>query len=218
MTDGYERLVNPWSLQVETGNGTVTQPFRPLIDELTDLVRPSNNSRGGGGLASTRNLVDVKALDLLSLIQDVTRAWLSEWGVNGSGSTRGDIIAFHDRANTLHRADVIDTTVWERLTAYPETWALRIWDILEPPLLRPLRDAECPRCGQRKARTDAGETVDAIVLERRYGQEVSAVCRADGCTAVWVGEDGLKSLGRELGIEFNTGALETTNHTSGSEA
>lgn len=217
MTDGYDRLVNPWSLQVETGNGTVTQPFRPLIDELTDLVRPSIEARGGGGSASTRNLVDVSALDLLAHIQDVTLGWLREWNVPGSGNTRADIVKFHDWANILHDSGAVETSTWERLAAYPETWAQRIWDYLEPPLQRPLRDSACPRCGVRKITVGGGDTADALVLERRFGQEVTAMCRADGCTATWVGEDGLKSLGRELGIEFNTDAL-TTDRTNGGTA
>lgn len=208
MSDGFDRLVNEWTLQVDVAGETRVQVFRPLIDELTDLVRPSTNSRGGGGLPSTRNVIDVKALDLLTHIQDVTRAWLNEWRIPSSGrSLRTDIQRFVYRADTLHYTGVLQTADWERLTSYPGTWASRIWDLLEPPLQRPLRDAPCPRCGAAKSSNEGGETVDALVLERRYGQEVTAVCRAGDCTAVWVGEDGLKSLGRELGIEFDTSVL-----------
>jgi hypothetical protein len=207
MSDGYERLVHEWSLQVEVAGEPRTQTFRPLIDELTEMVRPSMNARGGGGLPSTRNLIDVKALDLLTHIQDVSRAWLSEWLLPATGTTRGDIIRFRVHADTLHDTGTIETVDWERLTSYPDTWASRIWDLLEPPLQRPLRDSPCPRCGVAKAANEGGETTDALVLEQRYGQEPTAVCRAGDCTAVWVGADGLKSLGRELGIEFDTTAL-----------
>lgn len=207
MSEGFNRLVYYWSLEVDVAGEPVVQSFRPLVEELTELVRPSTNTRGGGGLPSTRNVIDVKALDLLTHIQDVTRAWLHEWNTPGAGTTRDDLILFVGTANTLHTSGALDTPVWERLTAYPDVWAGRIWDLLEPPLQRPLRDSPCPRCGAGKATTEAGETVDAIVLERRYGQEVTAVCRAGDCTAVWVGEEGLKGLGRELGIEFNVTAL-----------
>jgi hypothetical protein len=208
MSDGFNRLVNEWSLEVEVAGEPRIQTFRPLIDELTDMVRPSMNARGGGGLPSTRNLIDVKALDLLTHIQDVTRAWLNEWGLPGRGSTRMDITRFVYRANMLHYNGTIETGDWERLTSYPDTWASRIWDLLEPPLQRPLRDSPCPRCGVAKAANEGGETVDVLVLEQRYGQEPTAVCRAGDCTAVWVGAEGLKSLGRELGIEFDTSVLE----------
>jgi hypothetical protein len=207
MSDGFDRLVYYWNLEVDVAGEPHVQTFRPLIEELNDLVRPSNNSRGGGGLPSTRNVIDVKALDLLTHIQDVTRAWLHEWNTASAGTTRDDLILFVDTANTLHTSGALDTPVWERLTSYPDVWAGRIWDLLEPPLQRPLRDSPCPRCGVAKAATEAGESVDAIVLERRYGQEVTAVCRAGDCTAVWVGEEGLKGLGRELGIEFDVSAL-----------
>lgn len=209
MSEGFNRLVNEWTLQVEVAGEPVAQTFRPLIDELTDMVRPSMNSRGGGGLPSTRNLIDVKALDLLTHIQDVTRAWLQEWRVPGTGITRNDLVLFVTAANVLHGSTVIDTPTWERLTSYPDTWASRIWDLLEPPLQRALRNTPCPRCGVAKAANDAGETADVLVLEQRYGQEPTAVCRAGDCTAVWVGAEGLKSLGRELGIEFDTTALIT---------
>jgi hypothetical protein len=207
MSDGFNRLVNEWYLDVEVAGETRVQTFRPLIDELTDMVRPSMNARGGGGLPSTRNLIDVKALDLLTHIQDVTRAWLNEWGLSGRGSTGMDVRRFVYRANMLHYTGVIETPDWERLTSYPDTWASRIWDLLEPPLQRPLRDSPCPRCGAAKTANEGGETTDALVLEQRYGQEPTAVCRAGDCTAVWVGAEGLKSLGRELGIEFDTTAL-----------
>jgi hypothetical protein len=208
MSDGFNRLVNEWSLEVEVAGEPHIQTFRPLIDELTDMVRPSMNARGGGGLPSTRNLIDVKALDLLTHIQDVTRAWLNEWGVPSRGSTRTDIRRFVYRADTLHYTGVIETPDWERLTSYPDTWASRIWDLLEPPLQRPLRDSPCPRCGVAKAANEGGEILDVLVLEQRYGQEPTAVCRAGDCTAVWVGAEGLKSLGRELGIVFDTSVLE----------
>jgi hypothetical protein len=207
MTDGFNRLVNEWTLRVEADGGPVDQVFQPLIDELAALVNPSKNSRGGGGLPSTRNILDVKALDLLMHIQDVTRAWLQEWGVKSFRSDRINIRLFVAHADALHSAGTLDTADWERLSAYPDTWAARIWDLLEPPMQRPLRDSPCPRCGTAKTTNELGETIDALVLEQRYGQSPTAVCRAGECTGTWVGEGGLKSLGRELGIEFNTDAL-----------
>jgi hypothetical protein len=204
MTDGFNRLVNEWTLTVDVDGEPRVQAFAPLIDELAAMVNPSKNSRGGGGLPSTRNLLDVKALDLLMHIQDVTRAWLQEWGIPGSKDAKTDLIRFKGMLDNLHHTQTIDTTQWERLTAYPDTWAARIWDLLEPPLQRPLRDSPCPRCGAAKTTNEIGETIDALVLEQRYGQEPTAVCRAGDCTGTWVGEDGLKGLGRELGIEFNT--------------
>jgi hypothetical protein len=207
MTDGFNRLVNEWTLRVDVDGEPVDQVFQPLIDELAALVNPSKNSRGGGGLPSTRNILDVKALDLLMHIQDVTRAWLQEWGIAGAGNTKSDIIRFKGMADNLHNTQSIETADWERLSAYPDTWAARIWDLLEPPMQRPLRDSPCPRCGTAKTTNEIGETIDALVLEQRYGQAPTAVCRAGECTGTWVGEDGLKSLGRELGIEFNTDAL-----------
>ena len=47
MTDWYDRLVHPWTLQVEVAGHPVTQAFAPLIDELAVLVRPSSNTHGG---------------------------------------------------------------------------------------------------------------------------------------------------------------------------
>jgi hypothetical protein len=210
ISEALDRLVNPWVLVIsadeEVGEDRV-QEFPPLLDILADAVTPSNNARGGGGDVATRNPVDVKALNLLMHIQDVVGAWAVEYRVTVSArlTTRALAVAGHVAA--LYRSGQMVEEEYLRRLDYFDRWAGQIWDLVEPPLQRPIRAAACPRCGTAKVTDTAGDVVDALALEHRYGQEIVAVCRAEDCTAVWVGQPGLMHLGRELGIEFNTAIL-----------
>lgn len=207
LSDGMARLIGPWTLTVTVDNQDRQQHFPALVDWLAKLVTPSNNSRGGGGSPATRNLVDAIALDLLMHIQDVTRAWLQEWGVQVAGELKLDLRGFWDRLHALHRTGDIDEYMYERLYAYPDTWAAKVWDLIEPPKQVPLRNTGCPRCDVAKWVNGEGETSDNLVVTARVGHEITAECRNRECAAVWIGREGLIELGRAIGVEIDFDTL-----------
>lgn len=215
LSDGMRRLIEPWTLEVSVDQRaripwkhwpSPTHP--PLVDMLKLRVAPDANQTGGGGSApNTRNVLDVKSLDLLMHIQDVTRAWLQEWGVPVAGELKLDLRGFWDRLHTLNRTDSIDEYMFERLASYPDTWAINIWDLIEPPMRISLRGLECPRCGNGKFENENGDTVDNMVIVWRDGQEPTAECQHRECKAIWVGDASLESLGDEAGLEIDIVAL-----------
>jgi hypothetical protein len=213
MTDDHDeytnRLTNNWTLVIdkrETGK-ELHQDFPPLLDMLATMVRPNMERTGGGSSAATRNLIDTKALTLLMHIEDVSRAWLIEWGIKVTGDRKADVAAYSERANTLHRTGVITETDWLRLTSYPQTWVGRIWDLIEPPMQIPLKEAECPKCGRAKWINENDEHVDNILASYRDGGEVQAECRWNDCDGYWVGPRQLRELGFHVGATVDDDAL-----------
>lgn len=211
LSEAMSRLIEPWQLTVTVDEETRVQHFPPLIDMLTERIHPDSSGGGGGGAKSTRNVLDVGSLDLLMLIQDITRAWLQEWEVQAAGELKLDLRGFWDRLDTLYRTEAIDEALHGRLAGYPDTWATKIWDLIEPPLTRPLRGTECPRCERAKYINDNDDHVDNLVIRWRTGQTVTAECQWRDCGAVWVGKDGLVELGRQIGAEFDFEALAEIN-------
>lgn len=207
LSDAMRRLIEPWTLTVTVDGETREQQFPALVDMLTERITPNSAFGGGGGMASTRNVLDVNSLDMLMHMQDVTGAWLEEWGVIRGGDLKLDLRGYWDRLDTLHRTGVLDDITHDRLAAYPDTWAVKIWDLIDPPLTRPLRGSECPNCGRAKFINDRDDHVDNLIIRWRTGQEVTAECQWRECGAVWVGRDGLLELGRKLGTEFDFEAL-----------
>lgn len=209
LSDGMRRLIEPWTLEVTVDDGTRTQHFPPLVDMLHALVVPSNNSHGGGGAPNTRNLIDPKSIDLLIHIQDVARAWLRSpgWDVQVAGELKLDLRGFWDRLNTLNRTGDISEMEFENLVSYPDTWAAKIWDLIEPPKQIPLRTTECPKCESAKVVNREGESSDNLLITFRVGHEFTAECRNPDCGALWIGRDGLIELGRSIGIEIDVDAI-----------
>ena len=73
------RLTETWTLVLPSA-GYKAQEFPPLIEILEGLVTPNaGRTVGGASAPSQRNVLDVKALDLLMGIEDVVGAWLFEW-------------------------------------------------------------------------------------------------------------------------------------------
>lgn len=207
MSDGLNRLINPWTMTVTVDGEERTQHFPPLVDMLQGQLAPGMEGGSGGGLASTRNILDVKSLDLLIHIQDVTRAWLQEWGVQGAGELKLDLRGFWERLNTIHNAGDLDDITFEHLASYPDTWAAKVWDLIEPPKTVPLRRTECPRCGADKVINGEGESTDNLLITVRVGHEIIAECRNPDCASVWVGRERLVELGRSLGVEIDIDTL-----------
>lgn len=207
MSDGLAKLIEPWSMTVAVDDVVRTQTFPPLVDMLRGQLAPGMEGGSGGGLASTRNLLDVKSLDLLIHIQDVTRAWLQEWGVQRAGELKLDLLGFWNRLHVLYSSGAMEDTIYEHLASYPDTWAAKVWDLIEPPKVVPLRRAECPKCHAHKFINAEGEASDNLIVTFRVGHEVTAECRFAECGAVWVGRDGLIELGRAIGIEIDVDAL-----------
>lgn len=207
MSDGLARLIDPWVMTVTVDGGERTQHFPPLVDMLRARVVPDGNQNGGGSAVNTRNVLDVKSLDLLENIQNVTRAWLQEWGVTVAGELKLDLRGFWDHLHTLHRTEGIEQIMFERLAAYPDAWAVSIWDLIEPPIRVSLRGLECPRCGNGKFENDNGDVVDNLIVVWRDGQEPTAECQVRECGAMWVSDTGLEDLGNEAGLEIDIVAL-----------
>lgn len=203
MSDGLERLINPWTMTITVNDTERPQHFPPLVDMLHKLVVPSNNSHGGGGAPNTRNLIDPKSLDLLIHIQDVTRAWLQEWKVPAAGEIKLDLRGYWDKLNNLHTSGVMDDDTFEHLATYPDTWAAKIWDLIEPPKQIPLRGTGCPKCGADKVTNAEGEASDNITITFRVGHEPTAECRNTECHAVWIGRTGLIDLGRSIDTDID---------------
>lgn len=207
MSDGLARLIDPWTMTVTVDAGERTQHFPPLVDMLRARVVPDGNQNGGASAVNTRNVLDVKSLDLLENIQNVTRAWLQEWGVTVAGELKLDLRGFWDHLDKLRWSDGIDQTTAEHLEAYPDNWARMIWDLIEPPIRVSLRGLECPRCGNGKFENDNGDVVDNLVVVWRDGQEPTAECQVRECAAMWVSDTGLEALGNEAGLEIDIVAL-----------
>lgn len=195
-------------MEVTVDTEPQTQEFPPLVDMLAGRVFPDANFNGGSGMPSQRNVLDVKSLDLLTHITDVTRAWLVEWGLGTTKALDADLRAFWDHLHVLHHTDAIDASTYENLAAYPDTWAVRIWDLIEPPMRHTFRGVECPRCGRARWTSPNGDVADSILLLWRDGQEPTVECQWEDCAAIWVGESGLLELGREIGEEVNVEALQ----------
>ena len=206
------RLVDTWTMRVSVGDGERNQHFPPLIDMLQGQLAPGMEGGAGSGLPSTRNVLDVKSLDLLMHIQDVTRAWLREWNTPGAGNLKLDLHRFWEGLHTLHRTGALDDTMFEHLASYPDTWAVRVWDLIEPPTAVTLRRTECPRCEVGKVTNGEGDSTDNLQITFRKGHEPVAECRNQHCAAVWVGRNGLIELGRAVGGELDVDTLMELGH------
>jgi hypothetical protein len=208
LPESVHRLVNPWVyvLTPKEAGAYKPQDFPPLLDMLATIVTPSKNSRGGGKDASTRSILDVKALDLLMHIQDVVRGWLREWSIR-SDELRADVLTFHERLETLWRTAQIAESEYLRLRGYLDRWAGQIWDLVEPPLQIVLRDATCPVCDRAKWINENEEWVDNLLVSYRDGGDVQAECRWRSCTGLWVGQRALRELGFHIGATSDEEAL-----------
>lgn len=209
LPEAVHKLTQPWVLVLsakEAGEYT-PQDFPPMLEMLKTMVAPSKNSRGGGGDAATRNVLDVKALDLLLGIEDVLRAWLWEWSAPAKDLV-SDALAFHDRLETLWRTAQIAERDYLRLSAYPVRWAAQIWDLVEPPLQIVLKESTCPICDRAKWVNENEEWVDNLLVTYREGGEVQAECRWRNCPGLWVGSRALRELGFHVGATSDEEALK----------
>lgn len=211
MTDldkAVQRLTQPWVTVVRVDGSFRAQDFPPLLDMLAGMVTPSKNSHGGGGEASTRSVLDVKALDLLMVVEDVTRAWLFNWSVPASKDLRADVVAFHTKLEALWSSGAIGEAEYGRLSRYFESWATQIWDLIEPPLQVPLRGVSCPLCARSVWVNDDEEMSPALLVSFRDGGSVQAACRWASCVFVAVGDRALLELGYHAGATVDAEALK----------
>jgi len=200
------RLTEPWTLVLST-EGYKPQDFPPLLEILRGLVAPnSGRTKGGVNDPATRSVLDVKALTLLMHIEDVVGAWVNEWGI----PTRGlipQVVAVSKAAEDRWRTSTLTESDYLNITSHFQRWADQIWDLVEPPLQVPLRDAACPRCERAKWVTDEGEWVDNILVSYRDGGTVQAECRWRNCVGLWSGPSELRELGFSLGVQADAAAL-----------
>lgn len=203
------KLTEPWVivLSPKEAGSWKAQDFPPLLDMLATLVVPGMEKMGGGSSPSTRSLADLKALELLMHIQDVVRAWLHEWRIPASGDLKVDTVAFDTRLDALWRSTSISEPEYLRLNAYAATWATRIWDLIEPPLQVPLKEATCPKCNRAKWINENEEHVDNLLVSFREGGDVQAECRWRNCDGLWYGAVALANLGFHVGATVDKEAL-----------
>ncbi|QMU97829.1 hypothetical protein FVO59_11890 [Microbacterium esteraromaticum] len=156
LSDAMRRLTDTWTMRVSVGDGDRDQHFPPLVDMLRSRIVPDGNQTGGGSAVNTRNVLDVKSLDLLTHIQDVARAWLQEWRIVATGELKTDLRSYWGHLNTLHNTDAMDDVTFEHLAAYPDTWAVNIWDLIEPPIRVSVRGLPCPAAASGRSSTRTG--------------------------------------------------------------
>lgn len=212
LPESVHRLTEQWTLVLTPKEaGTYrAQDFPPLLEMLQSMVVPDRGrTMGGVNDPSARSVLDVKALDLLMHIQDVTRSRLTGWGVRVSKVDTADVRAFHDRLETLRSSGGIREDEYHHLTAYFQRWADSIWDLVEPPLQVPLREATCPVCGRAKWVNENEEWVDALLVSYREGGEVQAQCRWRSCTFLAVGPKALRELGFHIGATADDDGLRS---------
>lgn len=225
MTDGLKRLIEPWTLTVTIDEkaripyaGVSIREFPPLIDMLYRHVTPdTGKTLGGANDPSARSVLDIKSLDMIMHIQDITGAWLQEWRKARTGDLKADLRAFWDQLNALYRTGAIDEMTYEPLAALPDAWAVKVWDLIEPPLRLPLRGSACPRCQRSKITTTGDEEADNLLIIWRDTSQPTVECQWSDCAAIWIGEAGLIELGRALDIEINMEAIDAARHAVNNE-
>ena len=202
------RLTENWATVVKVQGKYLAQDFPPLLDMLQNLVTPNTGRTvGGANDPATRSVIDLKALDLLMEIQDIVRSRLNEWGITSARDLKADALGFHTRLDALWRATTITEGDYLRLSAYPVTWAQRIWDLIEPPLQLPLKEATCPKCNRAKWINENEEHVDNLLVSFREGGDVQAECRWKSCDGLWYGAKALRELGFHVGATVDDDAL-----------
>jgi hypothetical protein len=203
-------LTEPWTMVVAAANYRATE-FPPLLDLLQGLVTPSAGKTVGGVSApSERNVLDVKALDLLMSVEDVVGAWLFEWNTPLSKGQDGLVVRVRVFAKLLEvrwQSGGVTETQYTHLTATLIRWAGQIWDLVEPPLQVPLRDATCPECRRAKWVNENDEITDALVVSYRDGGDVQAACRWNSCTFLATGDRALLELGYHVGATVDEDTL-----------
>lgn len=220
MTEGYKRLIEPWTLTITIDEkarvpyaGISAREFPALLDMLQGHVIPDTGKTiGGANTPATRSVLDVKSLDLLMHIEDVTEAWLNEWRMPRDGDVKTNMRAFWNHLHTLYATGTIDQAMFEHLQSYPDTWATNIWDLIEPPLRLPMRGSGCPKCGRTKITTTNDEQTDNLLIIWRDNQEPTVECQWADCGAIWVGEPGMIELGRALNMEIDMEKIEEARH------
>lgn len=163
-------LAFPWR-HPETG-----VVFPPLIRMLQDAVAVgTEHSRGGGSDPSTRSVVAVEALELLYEI-------------------RVRVGALFDQRTSLEAElrELYASQPWHSTLA---AWADEIWQLLDPPKTRAMRDLECPSCGTMRHVTPTG-AVPTIRITLS-GDDSQAECL--NCGQDWHGWAGLAVLGMLAG-------------------
>jgi len=204
------RLTEPWTIVLPSA-GYRAQEFAPLIDILQGLVTPNaGRTVGGASAPSQRNVLDVKALDLLMSIEDVVGAWLYEWNTplsKGQDSLRVRVAVFAKLLDIRWKTGGVAETAHAHLTGTLIRWAGLIWDLVEPPLQVPLRDASCPECGRAKWVNENEEVSDALLVSYRDGGEVMAECRWASCTFIASGDRALLELGYHVGATVDEDTL-----------
>lgn len=210
LSNPVHRLTQPWVLVLNPAEAGTYKPqdFPPLLEMLQGMVTPnSGKTRGGANDPAARSVIDVKALDLLTAIEDTTRAWLHEWRQPVTRTITTDVQTFYRHLETLWRTAGISESEYVGLSESPERWARAIWDLIEPPLQVPLRATSCPRCGRSKWVNEHGEWVDNLLVSYRAGDEVVALCRWRSCGASWTGPRELRELGFSLGVQADEATL-----------
>lgn len=198
MTTLHERtrqLTEPWNEILTpdtTGDGYVVIDHEPRLNMLRGMIGSnSGGTTAGGSLASTRNLVNVPALDLWQRIDEQTRASLEQHGTRPKRELIEAVDQLGQVADTLRNTNAMTEQEHSRLIRRVEGWRAQIENLYDPPTRKEIRGT-CPNCGTDRVQTPNGETT-AIYAYYWRGQEPAAECQA--CPKTWQGERALLELG-----------------------
>ena len=185
----------------------------PLLEQLREAISSSMGGGSGGGGGAGGNLLNFTALELLELIDGITRGWLREWHIDHGGELTEAMQRLPHAIQAQHAAGAIDDDFRERLDAEFGKWVWQIEDLFDPPHQKELT-APCPECGERhhlvQEKDEDGHVIDtrqqaAVSIPIKRGRAVIAECR--NCGAMWATESELVGLAEAMGLEVDVVAL-----------
>jgi hypothetical protein len=203
LLDAVDDLTKPIveHLTQKEDNGTYirthTAEHLPLLEQLRDAVNPSSNSAAGSAsLKSTRNLIDGDALYRYALMTSAVGDWCNMLKVTRSRNPVTDLRRWY----VAYAATGADGKWY---VSELSRWAFQIRNLIEPPKRFELTIA-CPVCRSSTwLDADGARIPHPLIVEYKVpadGASIKpkAMCRAEGCEAVWVGYEAVEELSEEL--------------------
>lgn len=209
MTAAVDTLIHPWTDVVQSGavRGYQAVDHEPLLTMLRTAIRSSSGRTASGRSDdAARNIINLQAFELWeSIARDVlmfTRRHTRDNPNPILPTAIGNLAAHVDTLWTNHQITETDRA---HLIRKAEGWRDRIWELFDPPTELELTEP-CPTCEQRYVHNAEGEQQSALIVTHKQSKQPVARCRS--CGYLWEGEAQLVILGRMIGAEIDTAALE----------